>query len=297
MRTPLKLSLYSAGLVVLFVAAYSTAQAIVPASVSATWQASDATSEMKGHTGNTKTHSDETSPTVGVSLEQDGFLLGPITAPTRVGDKGELSFQLSGPDQKPLTGYEKSHEKDLHLIVVRSDGSEFHHVHPNTNGQGGWSIPWQWNKAGTYRVFADFLPTQSGKQVTLTRTVEVPGAVESVLTHQDTTSTEIDGFQVTVKGNLTTHTDSMLSFNISKSGEPVRALQPYLGAFGHLVALREGDLAYLHAHPTSQASSNALSGPEITFMTEVPTPGTYLLYLEFQIAGVAHTAPLVLTAA
>ena len=26
-------------------------------------------------------------------------------------------------------------------------------------------------------------------------------------------------------------------------------MEPYLGAKGHLVALREGDLAYLHIHP------------------------------------------------
>ena len=30
---------------------------------------------------------------------------------------------------------------------------------------------------------------------------------------------------------------------------PCREIQPYLGARGHLVALRQGDLAYLHVHP------------------------------------------------
>lgn len=29
----------------------------------------------------------------------------------------------------------------------------------------------------------------------------------------------------------------------------VTDLKPYVGAFGHLVALRAGDLAYLHVHP------------------------------------------------
>ena len=33
---------------------------------------------------------------------------------------------------------------------------------------------------------------------------------------------------------------------VSDGSEPVTDLEPYLGAHGHLVVLREGDLAYLH---------------------------------------------------
>ena len=38
-----------------------------------------------------------------------------------------------------------------------------------------------------------------------------------------------------------------LEFEITKDGKPITP-DPYLGARGHLVALREGDLAYLHVH-------------------------------------------------
>ena len=41
----------------------------------------------------------------------------------------------------------------------------------------------------------------------------------------------------------------MLTLTVTKDGQPVTDLQPYLGAYGHLVALRAGDLAYLHVHP------------------------------------------------
>ena len=42
--------------------------------------------------------------------------------------------------------------------------------------------------------------------------------------------------------------ETELSFTVTRGGKPIRT-QPYLGAGGHLVALREGDLAYLHVHP------------------------------------------------
>ena len=45
-------------------------------------------------------------------------------------------------------------------------------------------------------------------------------------------------------------------------------LQPYLGADGHLVALREGDLAFLHVHPEEGAEPG-----QIRFAAEFPSAG------------------------
>ena len=69
---------------------------------------------------------------------------------------------------------------------------------------------------------------------------------------------------------------------VSRGGEPVRT-QEYLGAGGHLVALREGDLAYLHVHPEGR-------GEAVSFMTEFPSEGRYRLYLQFKHDGRVHTA-------
>ena len=43
-----------------------------------------------------------------------------------------------------------------------------------------------------------------------------------------------------------------LTARVTRDGEPVTDLEPYLAAYGHLVALREGDLAYLHVHPDGE---------------------------------------------
>jgi hypothetical protein len=78
---------------------------------------------------------------------------------------------------------------------------------------------------------------------------------------------------------------------VSKDGRPVTDLQPYLGAYGHLVALRDGDLAYLHVHPDgTPGDGRTAAGPEIVFHAEVPSAGSYRLYLDFQHAGVVRTA-------
>jgi len=75
----------------------------------------------------------------------------------------------------------------------------------------------------------------------------------------------------------------------------VTTLQPYLGAAGHLVALRSGDLAYLHVHPMGERPA-ASSGPDIAFLAQAPSAGRYLLYLDFQVDGQVHTAAFTVTA-
>jgi hypothetical protein len=83
---------------------------------------------------------------------------------------------------------------------------------------------------------------------------------------------------------------------VRKDGHPVTDLQPYLGAYGHLVALRAGDLAYLHVHPTGHPGGGATpAGPQIRFAAEVPSTGTYRLYLDFRHEGVVRTAELTAT--
>ena len=71
----------------------------------------------------------------------------------------------------------------------------------------------------------------------------------------------------------------------------VTDLEPYLGAFGHLVALRLGDLTYLHVHPDAAVPTPTdRSGPGIAFTAEVPSAGTYRLFLDFRHLGTVRTA-------
>ena len=89
----------------------------------------------------------------------------------------------------------------------------------------------------------------------------------------------------------------MLTLTCPEDGQPVTDLEPYLGAYGHLVALREGDLAYLHVHPGGEPGDGTTQpGPDIEFGAEVPSAGGYHLYLDFKHDGVVRTAQFALEA-
>jgi hypothetical protein len=102
---------------------------------------------------------------------------------------------------------------------------------------------------------------------------------------------EVDDYTVTLRGTPKANEASMLTLSVSRAGKPVDDLQPYLGAYGHLVAVRAPDLAYLHVHPMSEAQGDTeASGPEIGFHTTFPSTGFYRLFLDFQHGDVVRTA-------
>ena len=110
-----------------------------------------------------------------------------------------------------------------------------------------------------------------------------------------TATEEVDGFQVSVEGDLSAGSTSDLTISVTRDGQPITTLEPYLGAYGHLVALRAGDLAYLHVHPEgAEPVAGEVSGPEVDFATTAPTPGRYYLYFDFQVDGQVHTAQFAL---
>jgi hypothetical protein len=306
MNTGTRLGLYGGGLAVLFAAAFGTAAAVVPDDAAEDWN--EQSGHDEDHGGESGDH-DAAQPVRGLSIEQDGYVLSEVAAPTGVGAAGELAFQITASDGKPLTDYTLSHEKELHLIVVRADGSNFRHVHPELGADGTWTLPWTWDAAGTYRVYADFVPADGGDgqggagasddapDVTLTRTVEVTGDYGPVIATEPSLTAEVDGYTVTLEGDLTAGASAEVTATVTRDGAPVTTIEPYLGAFGHLVALREGDLAYLHVHPEGdEPQAGDLSGPTVAFATEVPTAGRYFLYFDFQVEGQVHSAAFVVDA-
>lgn len=175
MRAPARIGLYVAGLGVVFVASAAIAGAVVPEGVVPDPAVSHAP-EQHVATGDALEQQSTrgAAMTRGLSLEQDGYTLGEVEAPATVGEAGELAFTLTGPAGEPVTEFDVSHEQQLHLIVVRSDGAHFRHVHPVMDADGRWSLPWTWDAAGTYRIYADAAPS-AGDAVTLTRTIDVAG--------------------------------------------------------------------------------------------------------------------------
>lgn len=301
MNAPARLGMYGAGLVLAFGATFTIAGALAPDDAVESWSHGSRAGHGDPAAGvATPSRAPQQAQEVGVTgttIARSGFTIGPIEAPAATGETGSLSFQILDRVGEPLTEFETAHGKDLHLITVRADGSEYRHVHPELDRTTGtWSLPWSWDSAGSYRAYADFV-TADSTAVTLSRVVDVAGVLEpqpaTAVSKRDT----VDGFDVTITGELAAGGASDLSVEVTRDGDPVTDLEPYLGAFGHLVALRQGDLAYMHVHAHGdEPQPGDVAGPDVGFTAETPTAGRYLLYLDFQVDGQVHTAQFVLDA-
>jgi hypothetical protein len=288
-RTSIRLTLYAEAVLATFLVAYG---------VGALAGEPVATPAPAAHGGE---HGGDHSPdggeragvASGLQVAEAGYRLSSVTAPGAVGQAGELRLTVTGTDGAPLRDYDVVHDKQLHLVVVRRDTTQFRHVHPELGPDGTWTIPWTWSQAGSYRVFADFDPAGAQGQLTLGTDVQVAGDLAPQPLPPTTRTTQVDGYAVTLDGDLTAGAEQSLTFTVTRDGEPVTDLEPYLGAYGHLVALRAGDLAYLHVHPEADTGS----GPQVRFAASAPSPATYRLFLDFQHAGQVRTAEFTLDTA
>jgi hypothetical protein len=270
-KTPTRLVAYGLGLVTVFGAALGVGRLAGPVAVETAAGAAPGSGVATG--------TEEPGVPGGLQVSQRGYTLQ-LSAATAMAGRSPLSFSVVGPDGRPVTAYEVTHEKQLHLIVVQRDLSGYAHLHPTMDAAGTWTSPVDL-RPGSYRVFADFQPAGESESLTLGSDLTVAGSARPATLPEPARESVVDDYTVTIDGTLTAGAMSRLSFDVSRAGRPVADLQPYLGAAGHLVALRAGDLAYLHVHP---------AGNGLSFDIEVPSPGTYRLYLDFKHGGVVRTA-------
>ncbi len=298
MKTPIKLAGFGVGLAVAFAAAMGAGSAL----------GSPVRSEPTPHdmADGARDQADEMDGTGvaqelpgGLMVAQNGYRLTITDDALAAGDGVPLSLQIVDDTGAALTEFEETHTKELHLIVVRRDLTGFQHVHPTRDDAGTWTVPVDLDP-GDWRVFADFVPAAGpapGEGLTLGADLQVAGAYEPAARAAESRTAQVDGYTVSVDGSLTPGQDSELTLSVTRDGVPVTDLDPYLGAYGHLVALRDGDLAYLHVHPAGEPGDGTTDpGPDVTFVAAVPSAGEYRLFLDFQHEGVVRTAELTLGA-
>ncbi|MEV4748039.1 hypothetical protein AB0K21_16830 [Streptosporangium sp. NPDC049248] len=303
MNGAIRVGAYVVGLAVVFGGALGVGRVVGPVGGAVAEAAPDAGHSAEpgaGHatepgTGHDEGHDEKAgtarAPAVpgGLQVSQGGYTLLPETDEVKVGKRTDFRFSVIGPDGHPVTGFTTQHDKKLHLIVVRRDLTGFRHLHPTQKG-GVWSVPLELPAAGEYRAFADFAP-EGAEAMTLGMDLSVAGDYRPEPPAVPAETAKVGDYTVTLAGDLVPGRTSMLTLSIAKDGKPVTDLEPYLAAYGHLVALRDGDLAYLHVHPDGAPDDGRTApGPDITFYAEVPSAGTYGLYLDFKHAGTVRTA-------
>ncbi|MGH8998234.1 MAG: hypothetical protein ACRDY7_02480 [Acidimicrobiia bacterium] len=258
---------------------------------------------------------EDTAMPGGVLVSQGGYTLEVDDTVLDGAALARFRFRITGPDGSVVEDFDPRSERELHLIVVGRDLATFAHLHPTRAADGTWTAELPALEPGAYRAFADFAPA-GGPELTLGVDLSAPGPFEPAPLPEATTTATVDGYGVTLSGTPAAGTASEVAFTVtrvvltgidedkgpavasrplgdrsragSRQGEPIADLEPHLGSFGHLVAIRAGDLAYLHVHPLDEDGDRG--GPTVRFGVEVPSPGDYRFFFDFAHAGKVRTA-------
>jgi hypothetical protein len=218
-------------------------------------------------------------PVRGLAVAEHGLRVVVEDPELRRGRTEDVRFRIVDESGETVRDFDVEHTERMHLIVARRDLTGFQHLHPRQEDDGSWSVPLRLTEAGSYRLFADF--SSGGEASTLAADLRVDGTADLRPLPAPASSAVSDGgYDVRLDAGRTRPGQEVsLRFSVTRNGETVRT-EPYLGAGGHLVALREGDLAFLHVHPHDDA---------VGFAATFPTEGRYRLFLQFKHDGRVHT--------
>ena len=288
---PLRLLLFGAALAAVFGASVLAGGAVGPAP-KADAEPAHADGAETDHAGASGHGADDTGhagaasgahEVRGLASSADGLRLVVADPELRRGRTERLAFRIVDEDGATVRHFDVGHTKRMHVIVARRDLTGFQHLHPTQRAGGTFETSVRLPEAGSYRLFADF--SRDGEPQTLASDLRVDGAVDlRALPAAAPSAVSDGGYDVRLASTgAPPGEEAELRFTITRDGKPV-ATEPYLGAGGHLVALREGDLAFLHVHPTNEAGTS-----EIGFAATFPTAGRYRLFLQFQHDGAVQT--------
>ena len=237
------------------------------------------TTEPEGHMSEGAHTANAPDPVRGLAVAQDDLRVVVEQPELRRGRTETLRFRIVDEHGAAVRDFDVTHEKRMHLILARRDLTGFQHLHPELAADGTWSADVRLDARRLLPPVRRLLARRPPR--TLAADLRVDGAADlRPLPAPQPAAVSDGGYDVRLDaGDARPGEEADLRFTITRDGAPIKT-EPYLGAGGHLVALREGDMAFLHVHPMDDG---------VRFAATFPTAGRYRLFLQFQHEGRVQT--------
>lgn len=208
------------------------------------------------------------------------------------GQSTAVTFHLEQDGQR-IGKLEPTHEKLMHLILVRDALDEFLHLHPDVSDDGQAKIDLTVPEPGLYHVYVDYQPA-GGRPGTARTTLTVAGEPRPATELKTNAPGEVNVGELSANIAITAGGDGKsqtITFRLKdrQTGDPLKDLEPYLGAMGHLVVIQATTKEYIHAHPEHGTSETS----EVSFEVHAPAAGQYAGWAQFQRGGAIVTVPFV----
>lgn len=228
----------------------------------------------------------------GTEASLEGLTLDGISPKVSTDNPGRITFRIMKENGAPLNSFEINHERPMHVFLFSKDLSFYRHDHPVMNSGGTWTLQVPPLPAGEVHLVTDFIGTDDEGEMhalTLGSTITVDGSATAVPLPAPEQKVTVDGFVVKLADGLTAGTEAKLNLTITKGGKPA-ALEPYLGAWSHTVAISAATGAVTHLHPAQDWEEGAAAPETLTFVWTPAASGETRVFVEFGAEGTVHRA-------
>lgn len=217
-----------------------------------------------------------------------------VTPPPASGKSASTVIRLTAENGKPVTldDLKVAHTEKLHLLIIDETLTDYHHEHPvPAEKPGEYRFDFEPKFGGTYHVWADLLPTKTGKQEYSKTMLKVAGPTASG-TQTTNTTASVDGyrFDLSVDGSQPVRAGqpSLLRVKVTTpDGKDFAGLESVMGAFAHMVAFPSDLESVAHVHPMGKEPRTKAErgGPTLSFHVAPEKPGYHKIFLQTQIGG------------
>jgi hypothetical protein len=204
-----------------------------------------------------------------------------------------LEFRITTPETgQPVKQFEIVHEKLFHLFLISQDLQFFAHLHPELDSDGVFRLRTTLPNPGTYRLLADFYPVGGTPQLT-PKTITTAGyetPLDAAIPRLAADLAEQHAANLTAELRLDppqplAGKKTMLFLHLT----PADGLEPYIGAWAHLLAVSDDLVDTIHDHPFI-----ANGGPDMQFNIFFPREATYKVWIQVQRKGMVDTVAFVI---
>ncbi len=212
-----------------------------------------------------------------------------------------LRYLITGTNSgTPLTNFPIEHERPMHLVAVSEDLSQFQHIHPEVRPDGTWTVTTTFPETANYVLFDEFV--YNGQQV-LDRREFMVGETSptSASLSPDLSAKTEAGLTASLSAPETINAgeDTSFTLQVTRDGQPVTDLEPYLGAPAHVVIISSDTRDFAHTHGEVNGMESMDSpppsafGPDISVHHTFPRAGLYKIWFQFGYQGSVITVPYV----
>jgi hypothetical protein len=208
------------------------------------------------------------------------------------------------------------HTRKLHLLVIDPTLRDYQHIHPEPGERDGeWVFSHTPERAGTYRVFADFTPAATGRGLYSFSDYNADGPAgedsgEVRWAPALGEEVEREGYLLRLDlergGVVKAGVPGTLVFSLRAKDGAAVPLEPVMGAYVHATAFDEERSGFAHLHPRVEPGQRPpregeappppsdVLRPSFAFDVMIPRAGPYLVWTQFNLGGEERFEPFFL---